>query len=303
MRRKNSHSYPVTIARDFKEFYEVPTSKGEPAIVVGGHAANLWALHYLRKEPELLQYAPFTSKDLDLVGDSTTAIHLARMVNEPAERAPRSEPTPVIYRIKRLFPDEPDRQNSTLEVLDHLAGVPNRELRDSTLIIYSKELDTRVRLPSPITCLKGQTRNLVRIPQDNRQDLKKVQMLILCCRGFLREQLALAEQGKMTAGNVATTFATLESWVCSRTAQIAASRHQLDWSEAFPIKDLKKTSIAALHHIPEWLTSLPGAYRRANGHAARNGHRNGKSHLDTNGQEHAYDAIVPLPINGLGYGG
>src|SRR5689334_16663100 len=81
MRRKTSHPYPVTIARDFKEFLEVPTSKGERAIVVGGHAANLWAMHYLHKEPELLKHAPFTSKDLDFVGDSKTAITLARMVN------------------------------------------------------------------------------------------------------------------------------------------------------------------------------------------------------------------------------
>ena len=286
MPRKDDHPYPVTIARDFKEFYEVRTGTGEQAIVVGGHAANLWALHYLRKEPELLQYAPFTSKDLDFVGDSATAITLARMVNEPAERAPSSEPTPVTYRIKRMFPEEPDRQNSTLEVLNHLAGVPNKELRESTVIIYSKELDTRVRLPSPITCLKAQTRNLVRIPQERRQDLKKVRMLILCCRAFLREQLAVAEQGKLTGGCVAGSFSKLESWVCSRTAQIAAAHHRLDWSEAFPVKELKATFIPTLRHIPEWLESIPKPLEQ-NGHVSANGDQDG------NGSE-SFDEL-PIP--------
>ncbi len=286
MQRKNEHPYPVTIARDFKEFYEVRTSRKELAIVVGGHAANLWALHYVRKEPELLEQAPFTSKDLDLVGDSTTAITLARMVNEPAERTPSSERTPVIYRIKRLFPDQPDRQNSTLEVLSHLAGVPNKELRESTVIIYSKELGTRVRLPCPVVCLKAQTRNLVRIPQERRQDLKKVKMLILCCRAFLREQLAVAEDGKLTSGCVAATFAKLESWVSGRTAQIAASRHQLDWSKAFPVKELRQTFIPPLHHIPDWLASIPNTDLQSNGHANGNGcHR-----------DEYDDAVVPLPM-------
>ena len=293
MRKKKDHPYPVTIARDFKEFYEVPTRKGEPAIVVGGHAANLWALHYLRKEPELLRYAPFTSKDLDLVGDSTTAITLARMVNEPAERTSTNEPTPVIYRIKRMFPDQPDRQNSTLEVLDHLAGVPNKELKDNTVIIYSKEPGTRVRLPTPIVCLKGQTRNLVRLAQEKRQVLKKVRILILCSRAYLREQLRLAEEGKMTSGNVAETFAKLESWVCSRTPQIAAARHDLSWSDAFPVKELRKTFIPGLTHIPEWLESIPSREAEENGHTNGSWHRNGSDATEPSA------AVIQLPVSGI----
>jgi len=291
---KKERPYPVTLAHDFKEFLEVPMGQGEPAIVVGGHAANLWAMHYLSKEPELLAYAPFTSKDLDFVGDSTTAVTLARMVNEPAERAPANEPTPVIYRIKRLFPDEPDRQNSTLEVLDHLAGVSNKELRESSIILFSESLGARVRLPSPIVCLKGQTRNLVRIPQDKRQDLKKVKILILCCRAFMRDQLELAEEGKITEGCVAATFARLESWICTRTAQMAASRHNLDFRESFPVWELEKTFIPSLRHIPEWLASLPTNGKRhpnGNGHPEfnGNGHTNGNGHANGNGH------TAPLP--------
>ena len=286
---KKERPYPVTIAHDFKEFLEVPTCKGEPAIVVGGHAANLWALHYLSKEPELLAFAPFTSKDMDFVGDSTTAVTLARMVNEPAERAPANEPTPVTYRIKRLFPDEPDRQNSTLEVLDHLAGVSNKELHESAIILLSAPLGCRVRLPSPIICLKGQTRNLVRIPQEKRQDLKKVRILILCCRAFLREQLELAESGKITEGCVSATFASLESWICTRTAQVACSRHDLDFREAFPVWELEKTFIPSLRHIPEWLRSVPvnaKLHLNGNGNGSDNGNGNGHGSPNGNGKRH-----------------
>lgn len=241
-KKENNIPYPVTIAHDFKEFLSVQNGKGEPAIVVGGHAASLWALHYAQQEPAILHYAPYTSKDMDFVGDRTTALTLAKMVNQPAEKAPRNEPTPVIYRIKRLFPDQ-TRQNSTLEVLDHLAGVTNHELRETAMTIYSRELDMRVRIPSPVTCLRSATRNLVRLQQERRDDLKKVRILILCCRAYLREQLKLAEAGKISEGQVAGPFETLWRWTHKRTAQRAAADHKIDWKEAFPLGEMDNTFI------------------------------------------------------------
>lgn len=247
-KKENNIPYPVTIAHDFREFLSVQNGKGEPAIVVGGHAASLWALHYCQKEPAILNFAPYTSKDMDFVGDRTTAFTLARMVNQPAEKAPRNEPTPVIYRIKRLFADQ-TRQNSTLEVLDHLAGVTNNELRETAITIYSKELDMRVRLPSPITCLKSATRNLVRLNQEKRDDLKKVRILILCCRAFLRELVQLAETSKITEGMAAGPFETLYRWIRKRTAQKAAADYKIDWLEAFPLGELDNTFIPRLRPL------------------------------------------------------
>jgi hypothetical protein len=262
-KKENNVPYPVTIAHDFKEFLSVQNGKGEPAIIVGGHAANLWALHYAQQESAILNYAPYTSKDLDFVGDRSTAFTLAKMVNQPAEKAPRNEPTPVIYRIKRLFPDQ-TRQNSTLEVLDHLAGVTNHELRDTAITIYSKELDARVRLPSPITCLRSSTRNLVLLQQERRDDLKKVRILILCCRAFLREQVQLAEAGKITEGMVAAPFETLLRWIRKRTAQKAAADHKIDWKDAFPMGELENTFIPRLRQLLRQLKPVPAS----NGHPA-----------------------------------
>jgi hypothetical protein len=264
-KKENNVPYPVTIAHDFREFLSVQNGKGEPAIVVGGHAASLWALHYAQQEPAILNYAPYTSKDMDFVGDRTTAFTLAKMVNQPAEKAPRNEPTPVIYRIKRLFPDQ-TRQNSTLEVLDHLAGVTNHELRETAMTIYSKELDMRVRIPSPVTCLRSATRNLVRLQQERREDLKKVRILILCCRAYLREQLKLAEAGKISEGMVAGPFETLWRWTHKRTAQKAATDHKIDWNEAFPLAEMENTFIPRLRQLLRQIKP-PGG----NGHNGQHG--------------------------------
>jgi hypothetical protein len=241
-------SYPVTTAHDFKDFLTVTDRNGEPAIVVGGHAVSLWALHYQDKEPAIRKLAPFTSKDMDFVGDRTTALKLARMVNEPAERAPKSESTPVLYRIKRLFPDR-NRQNSTLEVLSHLAGVSRKELRNGTMFIESRELGTKARLPNPITCLKAKVNNLIRLTQEKRQDLKQAKVLVLCCRAYLREIVEQAEAGRLTEGAAAAPCEELLQWSRGRTAHRARIEHRLRFRSAFPVRELRRTDVPSLRRF------------------------------------------------------
>jgi hypothetical protein len=50
---------------------------GQPFIIVGGQAVNIWAAYYLPREPQLQIYLPFTSKDLDLVGTKNDAQRVA----------------------------------------------------------------------------------------------------------------------------------------------------------------------------------------------------------------------------------
>jgi hypothetical protein len=240
--------YPVTTAQDFKEFVSVTDRKGDQAIVIGGHAVSLWGLYYLHSEPELRKLAPFTSKDMDFLGDRAIALSFARMVNEPAERAPKTERTPVIYRIKRLFPNT-ERQNSTLEVLSHLPGVSNREIKETAMLIYSEALETRVRLPNPITCLKAKAHNLVRINQEKRQDHRQVKIMILCCRAFLRDVIEQAESGKITEGAARAPFEALLKWSKSVTAHKAASIHALRWSDAFPLTELQRSFVPSLQQF------------------------------------------------------
>jgi hypothetical protein len=250
--------YPVTTAEDFKEFVHVPDRNGDPPIVIGGHAVSLWAMYYLEAEPGLRKLAPFTSKDMDFLGDRTTALGFARMVNEPAEKAPKSERTPVIYRIKRLFPNT-DRQNSTLEVLSHLPGVTNSEVKTSAMLIQSDALGTRVRLPNPITCLKAKVHNLSHINQQKRQDYRQVQIMILCCRAFLRDVIEQAELGRITEGAARAPFEALLKWTKTKTARNVSRDHDLSWEQAFPMDDLERASIPSLQQfLRKYLRTKPG---------------------------------------------
>lgn len=50
---------------------------GQPFVIVGGQAVNLWAERYRAHEPRLDAFRPFTSKDLDLVGTTAEARRVA----------------------------------------------------------------------------------------------------------------------------------------------------------------------------------------------------------------------------------
>src|SRR5271168_1561867 len=50
---------------------------GDEAFIVGGQASNLWAERYATRAPELWDYGPFTSKDIDYYGHKEVAQKLA----------------------------------------------------------------------------------------------------------------------------------------------------------------------------------------------------------------------------------
>ncbi|VDC50098.1 hypothetical protein [Brevundimonas mediterranea] len=49
----------------------------DDAFVVGGQAFNIWAERYAGDDPALLEFGPFTSKDLDYFGHLQAATKLA----------------------------------------------------------------------------------------------------------------------------------------------------------------------------------------------------------------------------------
>src|ERR1051325_4626614 len=51
---------------DCLELLKAFNQRDAPAVVVGGQAVNFWAEMFADQEPELAQYRPFTSADLDL---------------------------------------------------------------------------------------------------------------------------------------------------------------------------------------------------------------------------------------------
>ena len=56
----------ATSLSDYAELLALLSERGEEAVIVGGHAVNLWAEMFAEEESELASFLPFMSEDLDL---------------------------------------------------------------------------------------------------------------------------------------------------------------------------------------------------------------------------------------------
>ena len=82
------HIRPQTGLEPFHAVLAQRDAKGQPFIIVGGQAANIWAAYYLPREPRLQAHFPFTSKDLDLIGTRTDAERVAEAIHWHATTPP-----------------------------------------------------------------------------------------------------------------------------------------------------------------------------------------------------------------------
>jgi hypothetical protein len=212
---------------------------GQPFIIVGGQAANIWAALYLSQESRLQAHLPFTSKDLDLVGTKSDAERVANAVHWNAAPPPiRGGP------VEAVLSSEPDGRGLTVEFLREIKGVPH-----DTILAYARENLVRVpgsdepvpvRVLDPVLLLAGKIRNAVDIEQDTpdrpRQDVKHVAMLALCVPHFLNDVLAQTTdqaQQRNVCGKYIGTLAGLKNAYSGRQFE---GRYPgvIHWQELIP---------------------------------------------------------------------
>ena len=70
---------PKTTVSEYAVVLRAAESLPTPQVIIGGQAVSIWAERYLPGEPELGKYLPFTSKDLDLLGNKSDLDQLARL--------------------------------------------------------------------------------------------------------------------------------------------------------------------------------------------------------------------------------
>jgi len=237
-----------TRVADFAEFVR-PKEGEEPPIVVGGHAVNLWSEYFLAREvKELLGYLPFTSKDLDLVG---TLGLLDRLHETHQGKLSRSEPrSPVLGRI------DVKREGGgflRVEVLHTVKGLDTKDL-GRTMEVRVGEVVARVLMPHLV--LKAKIENAESIPQEGRNDVKHVHMMILCVRAFIQEFAGYVGQGQASDRALINVLEETLRISASRQAVRASELWGFDLANLWPLDRLKalgegKVSRWLQHRFPE----------------------------------------------------
>ena len=198
---------------------------------------SYWAETYLQKEPELSEWLPFTSKDIDFQGNRADVLRIAKELGVrallPASREMTALAGIIPFRVGDL--------RTSVEVVRFFPGMPRANVEQWALTATrgSKE----IRVLNPISLLGSKLHLALKVEQRERRDVEHLRIMLLCVRAFLRETLRGMEAGTLLArgwlGAVERVLKLAESGLGKKAVRTLA----VDWTQALPL-----TEIAASGH-------------------------------------------------------
>jgi hypothetical protein len=209
-------SPPDFSVSDAEDLLQLVYSKPSGTIViVGGQAVNFWADRFLSDTTKLKPLRPFTSRDLDLLGEIANAYRLAEQIHVDLRRPRKSSATPVLANI-----DVPVGEAiRAVQFLRSVGGVTKREITDNAVGVEVRGVKCYVA--DPITMLRSKLYNLVELDQAGRNDQKHVEILELCIPVFIRRQLDAAEENDHATHTALRTMQRLLTVAASKQARRA----------------------------------------------------------------------------------
>jgi len=218
-------------------FSELKSLQG---IVVGGQAINFWANLYRHRCPELDNYVPFESRDLDIQGD----IQLARKLNKKLGWRMLSHLQERGFCIATLIGPEEE----ILEILKSVHGLKAADLK-------SKAYTTRVTMGSniefpiltPIALLQAKLANWKKLDRTDleglqiRQDLKHLKISLLITHEFLKDLLE-ADEEPQGSRDAISHLNKVKKILTHEHGQEFMREHGPSWPIVFPVEALKNSS-------------------------------------------------------------
>jgi len=216
-------------------------SLGRMPLVVGGQAANAWAITYASKlGSKLAKYRPFTSKDLDLAGDRQLLEDICRITKGTLHYSePRS---PVVGCVETWVGNDTRR----IEVLRNVRGLSQKDLSDSVELTIDQ---TRVRVLAPIKLLKAKICNAVTLDQKERNDLNHVRIMIECVREFVRDILLGVASGHIAQRQLVNLLEELRDVVTSPLSKKACEMWGFDFGKVWPRGDLESCRLQKIERF------------------------------------------------------
>jgi hypothetical protein len=160
-------------------------------MLVGGQAVNLWALYYQDRTADL---APFVSRDADVLGDRETLVALAKLAGAKPQFFPLRPPS---NEVGVVIAKDANGSPMLIEVLRHVHGATNEELREPAYTLALGEAGVRVQVPGPIALLQAKIANAFDLKQEGRQDARHVIILVRLLPAYLADLDRSAIEGRM----------------------------------------------------------------------------------------------------------
>lgn len=202
-----------------------------PGVLIGGQAVNLYAHHYADSIPNLSQFEPITSRDLDFHGGPRDArramsiLHATGRLNDGTDPSPNAAVLQVpIGRADYLIVD----------ILTSVYGVSASEVSRSSIAWHAVNLEGRpvIRVIHPLLLMESKLACLRSLSQIGRQDEKHVRLLIRILHAWFASLLESPRE----------VFRSIERFVALMTVPdgLAAYDRQIELWDSVPLELMKQ---------------------------------------------------------------
>ncbi len=237
-----------------------------PCVLMGGQAANFWALRYAATEPALREIEavfPFVSKDVDFQGSRAAAIGFARALGSKAEVPDFRHAFGNLMAGK--FSIGHEGSALSVEVLRKVPGLTSAELLRLTTVEVVGEHS--VRTLNPLGVMLAKTWNVVNITKEGRHDAEQLLTMVPCVRAYIRQFLSPEQANPHAIRAGLNLIKALLAFAELPQAAKAAARCGIDWSQALPHRLIGESTAPELVRfrklrLPTWLARVAG-YARA----------------------------------------
>ena len=162
------------------------------AFIVGGQALNLWAELYSDDCPELADFGPFTSKDLDYFGQQAAASKLASALDGEVIFPDPDDATPNAALVTAVIGD----RKIQIDFMRHVMGVrptPLKQLATELLVPLDNGGVLAIPLMHPLHCLQSRIANVLKLDRSDQTAMRQLGAAPHVLEAYLLRMLDLNE--------------------------------------------------------------------------------------------------------------
>jgi hypothetical protein len=161
-------------------------------VLVGGQALNFWADRYAGLDASLGRAAPFTSKDIDFVGDRAAVTLCAERLGGELRLPTIDDVTPSTGIVRFVDGGGVERE---IDFIDQPYGLRVEDVRRTALPVdfvddARRATGIRFKILHPVLSMESRIHNVMGLPgYDSPHALNQARAAVTCARHFLRELL------------------------------------------------------------------------------------------------------------------
>ncbi|MCP4352100.1 MAG: hypothetical protein GY795_42090 [Desulfobacterales bacterium] len=270
---KNSYlkTFGLCMSLSFEDIYplieSVPNS--EKITLVGGQALNFWAELYFHGDMKFCRkHGPFTSADIDFLGNRDAVLECAGAWNGTAKLSQLSDASPnsgiIVIPLK-------SGDNLIIDFLISVYGIKNSELvKERMKIRYKNAL---LFVLSPFHCLRSRISNIIGLKRNSDYSLDRLVLAIAVMKKRITHLL--------DAGNIRQALKETEDvfrLACDPMLGIPLfADYGADVSEAIP-QDSRMGELFIINRYPQMKIILETKRNKLKKHQIQR-HNNGKSEI------------------------